>query len=89
MGTGCRMRAGVLFCVVCGGVTSVALAGKPAPRPPTAQGSFTDHVTLDDGVLDVLLEDLRASGQPYQQYPQLRGLGRLPYRSQRRIRNRS
>jgi len=71
-----------------------AQAAKPAPRPPTAQGSFTDqftsfdsvrwvkadgwangspfdngwradHATVAGGLVDLRLDDVSSSGQPY------------------------
>ena len=94
MGTGCRKGPWPWcwhwFAAQC----ALAPAGKPAPRPPAAQGAFTDHlsafdgtrwtiadgwangspfdngwradhVTFQDGILDLRLDDVQAIGQPY------------------------
>ncbi len=106
MGSGCRGSSaaggrskgrwlGAITLLACGtGLALPAAAGKPAPKPPTAQGSFTDHLTafdaarwasadgwangspfdngwradhvsFHDGLLDLRLDDVTSSGQPY------------------------
>ena len=95
MHTGCREGTMALLLALAGGVLAPAAhAGKPAPRPPTALGSFTDHlsafdstrwtmadgwangspfdngwradhVTFTDGYLDLRLDDVMSSGEPY------------------------
>jgi beta-glucanase (GH16 family) len=94
MHTGCREGAMALLLALAGGVLAPAAhAGKPVARP-TAQGSFTDHLTAFDsvrwamadgwangspfdngwradhvtfanGYLDLRLDDVASSGQPY------------------------